>query len=67
MKAVAAPGPMGADERMKYEIAEELGLLDKVIRTGWGGLSTVETGRIGGLVRAKKKMAAEQKAAGKQA
>ena len=38
------------EERMKYEIAEELGLLDKVMKEGWRSLSSKETGRIGGLV-----------------
>lgn len=42
-------------EKMKYEIAEELGLSDKVMREGWGGLSAEETGRIGGLMTKKKK------------
>lgn len=37
--------------RMKYEIADELGLLDKVFETGWGSLSAQETGRIGGLAK----------------
>lgn len=43
---------------MKYEIAEELGLLEKVKRVGWGGLTAKETGRIGGIitVRRKKKL-----------
>ena len=39
-----------AEEKMKYEIAEELGLLDKVLAEGWKSLSSKETGRIGGLV-----------------
>ena len=39
-----------AEEKMKYEIAEELGLLDKVMTEGWKSLSSKETGRIGGLV-----------------
>ena len=42
-------------EKMKYEIAEELGLSDKVKREGWGGLSAEETGRIGGLMTKRKK------------
>jgi small acid-soluble spore protein F (minor alpha/beta-type SASP) len=29
---------------MKYEIAEELGLIDKLKRLGWGGLTAKETG-----------------------
>jgi len=42
-------------EKIKYEIAEELGLTDKVTKEGWGGLSAEETGRIGGLMAKKKK------------
>lgn len=43
------------DLMMKYEIAEELGLIDKVKNLGWGGLSAKETGRIGGLMAVRKK------------
>ena len=43
------------EERMKYEIAEELGLLDKVLEGGWKSLSAKETGRIGGLMTRRKK------------
>ena len=42
------------NERMKYEIAQELGLLDKVEQLGWKGLTARETGRIGGLMNQKK-------------
>ena len=38
------------EELMKYEIAEELGLLDRVMTEGWRSLSSKETGRIGGLL-----------------
>ena len=38
------------EQRMKYEIARELGLLDRVRQVGWAGLSAKETGRIGGLM-----------------
>lgn len=38
-------------ERMKYEIAKELGLLDRVRQVGWAGLTAKETGRIGGLMK----------------
>ena len=38
------------EEKVKYEIAEELGLLDKVLDSGWKSLSAKETGRIGGLM-----------------
>ena len=44
-----------ADDLMKLEIAKELGLMDKVEELGWGGLTAKETGRIGGLMTAKKK------------
>ena len=43
------------EDYWKYEIAEELGLLDKVEKIGWGGLTAKETGRIGGLITVKKK------------
>lgn len=41
-------------EKIKYEIAEELGLKDKVEALGWGGLSAEETGRIGGIMTKRK-------------
>ena len=43
------------EEKRKYEIAEELGLLDKVMETGWKSLSSKETGRIGGLITKKRR------------
>jgi len=43
------------DDLMKLEIAKEIGLMDKVEQLGWGGLTAKETGRIGGLMTAKKK------------
>ena len=43
------------EEKMKYEVAEELGLLDKVLEYGWKSLTSKETGRIGGLVTKKKR------------
>ena len=41
------------EEKMKYEVAEELGLLDKVLKEGWRSLTSKETGKIGGLVTKK--------------
>ena len=32
------------EEKMKYEIAEELGLLDRVLAQGWKSLTSKETG-----------------------
>lgn len=43
------------EDKWKYEIASELGLLDKVLSDGWGGLTAKETGRIGGLITVRKK------------
>ena len=43
------------EEELKYEIAEELGLLDRVIKDGWKSLSAKETGRVGGLMTRRKK------------
>lgn len=44
-----------ADLRMKYEIAEELGLLDKITESGWKGLTSRESGRIGGIMGKRKR------------
>lgn len=42
-------------EKIKFEIAEELGLKDKVLNGGWKSLSARETGRIGGLMTKRKR------------
>lgn len=42
-------------ENLKYEIANELGLSDKVDIYGWGGLTAEETGRIGGIMTKRKR------------
>lgn len=42
-------------EKIKYEIAKELGLSDKVDEFGWGGLTAEQTGRIGGIMTKIKK------------
>lgn len=44
-----------AQERLKYEIAEELGLLDRVREYGWKSLSAKETGKIGGMMTKRKR------------
>ncbi|HJB28478.1 MAG TPA: alpha/beta-type small acid-soluble spore protein [Candidatus Blautia faecavium] len=48
-------GELTPKEKLKYEIAEELGVLDKVLESGWKSLSAKETGRIGGLMTRRKK------------
>ena len=46
---------LSENDKLKYEIAEELGLLDKVKELGWKGLSAKESGKIGGMIVARKK------------
>ena len=41
--------------KKKYEMAEELGLSDKVMSGGWRSLTAKESGRIGGLVTKRKR------------
>ncbi len=42
---------MTSQERLKYEAASELGLLEKLMEVGWSGLTARETGLIGAKVR----------------
>ncbi|MCM1992454.1 small, acid-soluble spore protein, alpha/beta type [Oceanirhabdus seepicola] len=42
-------------EKLKYEIAGELGLDEKVKKEGWGALTAEESGRIGGMMTKRKK------------
>jgi len=36
--------------QMKMEIVAELGLMEKVEKVGWSGLSAAESGRVGGIM-----------------
>ena len=49
------------EEKLKYEIAEELGLMDKVLASGWRSLTAKESGRIGGLMTKKRRLEKERK------
>lgn len=42
-------------DMMKYEIAKELGLFDKILSQGWGALTSGESGRIGGIAAKRKR------------
>jgi len=42
--------PLSPMDLLKLEVAEELGLLEKVRNGGWGMLTAAETGRIGGIM-----------------
>ena len=48
------------EEKMKYEIAGELGLLDQVLENGWKSLTAKETGKIGGIMGKRKKKSKER-------
>lgn len=37
-------------DRMKRNVAKELGLWAKVRAEGWGGLTAAESGRVGGIM-----------------
>ncbi len=52
--------PLTERDILKYEIAEELGLLDKVNATGWKSLTAKESGRIGGIMTKRCKEAAKR-------
>ena len=49
------PENLKPEDKMKFEIATELGLRDKVISGGWRSLTAKESGRIGGLITKKKR------------
>ena len=47
--------PLSRHDLLKYEIAEELGLMDKIDHLGWKALTAKESGRIGGILARRKK------------
>ena len=49
------PANLSPEEKLKFEIAEELGLGDTVINGGWKCLTSKESGRIGGLITKRKR------------
>ena len=49
------PADLKPGDMMKFEIATELGLADKVINGGWRSLTAKESGRIGGLITKRKR------------
>ncbi len=42
------PQAAAALDRLKYEVADELGLTDDIEERGWGEMTTREVGQIGG-------------------
>ncbi|WP_367568390.1 small, acid-soluble spore protein, alpha/beta type [Lacrimispora sp.] len=49
------PHNMKPEDVLKFEIATELGLSDKVVKEGWRSLTAKESGRIGGLITKRKR------------
>jgi small acid-soluble spore protein F (minor alpha/beta-type SASP) len=42
--------PDAVRDRLKYEVAEELGLMPEIAQTGWADMPTRQLGRIGGKI-----------------
>ena len=55
-------GNLTTEEQTKYEIARELGILDKVLENGWKSLSAKDSWRIGGMMAKKKPKQSSPKA-----
>ena len=55
------------EEKLKYEIAGELGLLDRVLAEGWKSLTAKETGKIGGMLAKRRKSTKKEEASRKYA
>ena len=51
-----------SEEACKLEIAEEIGVYDKVMEGGWRVLSAKESGRIGGILSKRKRAREKQEA-----
>ena len=51
---------MTPDEQLKIEIAQELGLDEKVLQKGWKSLTSKESGRIGGMITGRKRQLKEE-------
>ena len=50
-----AKKPPEARELLKHEIAQELGLSDKIKTGGWKALTAKESGRVGGILAKREK------------
>lgn len=49
------PRNLNAQDQLKFEIAQELGLEAKVMEGGWRSLTAKESGKIGGLITKRKR------------
>lgn len=57
------PQAESSSDRLKYEVAVELGLSDNLAERGWANMTTHEVGRIGGSMVRKMIRFAEQEMA----
>lgn len=55
IKGGMSVGTLSEKERARYEAARALGLMEKLLRVGWAGLTSAESGRIGGYISGQKK------------
>lgn len=53
--------PPTENDILKTEIAEELGLTDKIKKGGWKCLTSKESGKIGGIMAGRKKAGLHEK------
>lgn len=49
-RKLLAPEAEQVMDRFKEEVAQELGLADKVAQRGWGEMTTRECGMVGGMM-----------------
>ena len=59
-KNIFDPEHMTQEELLKFEIAEERGLKERVLSGGWKALTSKESGRIGGLMTKRKRQLREE-------
>ncbi|MTI61262.1 MAG: alpha/beta-type small acid-soluble spore protein [Firmicutes bacterium] len=62
-KRILNPLARYALDGLKYEVANELGLIDKINKQGWGDMTTREVGKLGGTMVKKMVKMAEDKIA----
>ena len=55
VKCIVVFKKLKKEGQLKWEMAVELGLFDKVVEKGWKSLTSRESGRIGGMLSAKHK------------
>lgn len=54
VKTISDIAKLKPQEQKKWEVAVELGLFDRVVENGWKSLTSRESGKIGGILSARK-------------